>query len=252
MRNWDAYTEQNWVIYKDWRPRSWKTWTWEWIEWKWKQATVADMFNESQYPRDQYWFPIRPWHGMNKWDWRSSMKNTYLDQYVARWAKIISGISWNITWAMPINLVNWDDIDSSNFDAFDTQGLWSVNFDTFRNNILPQKIWKLWWRVKNWKLIIPSNWSYFIHYYTEFLHWKWRNTSNLERVFTALYWYSKNWDFLWQIAESVNRSCIWKETVSWTTIQDLKAGEQIQICSMHTNWWQKTLCLWTITIMKLS
>lgn len=189
---------------------------------------------------------------MPKWSLREKIKDTYLDQYVARWAKIISGISWNISWASPINLVNRDSIDSLKFDAFDTYSLWSVNFDTFRNNLNPQKIWKLWWEIKNWKLVIPSNWSYFINYYTEFLHWKWRNSSNIERVYTTLYWYSKTWNLLWQIAESVNRSCTWKETVSWATIQDLKAWEELQICSMHSNWWKESLCLWTITIMKLS
>lgn len=210
------------------------------------------LFSDSSRPRDQYWFPIRPGQQMERWDMRSSLKNTYLDQYVARWVKIISWISWNISWAKPINLVDGDSMDSLKFDAFDTYSLWSVIFDTFRNNLRPKKIWKLWWRIKNWKLVIPSNWSYFISYYTEFLHWKRRNTSNIERVYTALYWYSKTWDFLWQIAESVNRSCTWKETVSWTTIQDFKAGEELQICSMHSNWWKESLCLWTITIMKLS
>lgn len=37
------------------------------------------LFSDSSRPRDQYWFPIRPGQQMGKWDWRGSMKNTYLN-----------------------------------------------------------------------------------------------------------------------------------------------------------------------------
>lgn len=209
------------------------------------------MFGESLYPKDRFWFLIRPGQWMGKWDMRESMKNTYLDQCVVRWMKVITGISWNISAIMPIHLVN-DQNDVVNFNTFKTYSLWDVTFDMFKKNIKPQHIWKLWWRIKDWKVIVPTSWSYFIHYYTEFLHWTWRNTSNIERVSTALFWYNKTWGFLWQIAESVNRSCTWKETISGTTIQDFTAWEQIQICSIHTNWWKESLCIGTIILMKLS
>ena len=225
----------------------------QWDSWgnnfnNWDEAKLSD----STRPRDEFWFKIKPWMQSDKWDFRSSNKNIYLDQCVVRWARTVT---WNDTyyndntWAL-ISLytdLKWN----TNIWTFThkTAG-WNV---TYTDDIIQQletyKIWSLSWQCKDWKLIIPESWSYFINYYVEFLYDANHNVSSSYKNLAYLYTNAKWW---WPYAIAHDHQFTYEDNCWWVTIQDLKQWEELSLWVMHNQTWTQYLCVWTIIIMKLS
>ena len=211
-------------------------------------------FADANRPRDQHWFPIQPGQQMGKWDWRGSMKNTYLDQYVARWAKIITGKKpfnlQNDLVQIPLNFNNSGKLSFVN--EFTLYWGWKIPQSDFENMSKWSKIWKLWWSDYNGRIKIPVSWSYFINYYVEFFHWTRYTLDNMEKIYAELQRFSKTWELLWKMDNSVTRSCMSVDKCWGITIQDLKAGESIWLWALHANNGKDALCWGTIIVMKLS
>ena len=187
---------------------------------------------------------------MAKWDWRSSMKNIYLDQCSVHWYvkhKFTEARFW-ADWAIKIDLI--EKINSSSDVAHQTDLGNVANFPKIEDLFKKEVTWKKNRKIENWFLKIPENWNYFINFFFEFFHWSGRNINNIKKLYWELQRYNKNWDLWWTIMK------LWKYTInvpdmlSWTSVQQLEAGMKLWIRA-----WVKTIddCLvkWTIIAVKL-
>ena len=222
----------------------------QWDSWgnnfnNWDEALLSD----SNRPRDEFWFKVKPWMQSWKRDLRSSNKNIYLDQCVVRWARKITSNSTNFYNFSSIKIDLFTDT-KWNIDVwtFNSAIAWTMTDDTLEESLKCYKIGNLSWTCKNWNLIVPEAWSYLINYYVEFFyntsHDVSRNYSNL----AMLYSYTEWWPYAYQYAKQV----WYMDNCWWVTIQDLKKWEEIWIsCNTNHNA-EEVLVGWTIIIMKLS
>lgn len=211
----------------------------------WDEALLSD----SNRPRDEFGLRINPWMQMDKWDWRWTTKNRYLDQCWPRWARVIT---WNSTnfYSLAITKIHlFIDIKwKIDIGSFTTLAWTTLDSKTIEDTLKPYTIWDLAWTCKDWNLVVPEDWSYFINYYVEFFygstHDITQNYSNLAMLYSITEW----WPYAYSYAKQ-----IWIIDNCWgTTIQDLKKWEQLCIWCQTNHTWEDTLVSGTLIIMKLS
>lgn len=207
------------------------------------------LFNDSQRPRDSYGFKIQPWMQSNKWNQRDVNKNIYLDQCVVRWARKITSNSTNFYNFSSIKIDLFDDTKwKIDIWTYNSAIIWTVDDDKIEESLKCYKIGGLWWKCKDWKLIIPESWSYFINYYVEFFYNTSHNVSWNYANLAMLYSYTEWWPYAYQYAKQV----WYMDNCWWVTIQDLKQWEELWISCNTNNNNEEVLVAWTLIAMKLS
>lgn len=211
------------------------------------------LFQDASLPRDTFWFKIRNWIQTQKQDWRTSTNNRYLDQCIVRWAR-------TITWSNDYYYANaWyqinlymdlkGKINIPNYTKYD----WNViTSDDIEKSYETYTKWSLGWQCKDWRLIIPEDWSYFINYYVEFLYSNQHILTDSYKNLAILSSFNKNWAFLWAYHLWNMPRLNTQDNCGSTTLQDLKKWEQLWIMTMHSKNNEVTLVAWTLIIMKLS
>ena len=215
----------------------------------WDEALLSD----SNRPRDEFGLRINPWRQMDKWDWRWTNKNRYLDQSIVRWAMILPWNSTAFYWCTWYQLNLYMDLKGKLNFADYTKYDWSViKASDVEEAYKTYNIWDLAWNTKDWRLVIPEDWSYFIHYYVEFLYSNSHNVNDAYKNFTWLTSYDKKWVYQW-VFHFWNMPRLNTQDVCWaSTIQDLKKWEQLWIVASHSKNWENVLIAGTIIAMKLS
>ena len=211
------------------------------------------LFNDASRPRDSYWFKMQPWMQSDKWDQRDVNKNIYLDQCIVRWAR---KITWNST--------RYYSYDTDQINLY-TDLKWKINIWTYtqywwrtltsayiEDNYETYIKWNLWWTCKNWRLVIPTSWSYFINYYVEFLYSSSHNVSQSYKNLTLLNSYGKDWVYKWVYHQRSMPRLNAQDNCWSTTIQDLEQWEIIWLSAMHSKDNEETLVAWTLIVIKLS
>ena len=197
------------------------------------------LFQDASLPRDTFWFKIKNWIQTSKLDFWSWVSGFYLDQVSAIWGKEIAWASQLIDTIIPLGL--W------------TKALKWLPFSTYWTS-LEALIWDgNWWYTrwnlnrrisKDWWIIIPTSWSYFIDFYWEvyFDSTQWQ-TSYMITLF--------KWNEPRSRESKVNASnpdSAWK-----TTLMDLKSWYIVYLGWAHASAsWKKALYIWWVTIFKLS
>lgn len=67
------------------------------------------VFQDANRPRDEDKFKLRPWFQSDKWDWRSTSKNTDFSQVMIKWWDIVAGTGNNkqLLWKIPKLKETW-------------------------------------------------------------------------------------------------------------------------------------------------
>lgn len=226
----------------------------EWRDGMLKPKIDPICLNPHGIPTNDYNLPAVPGLNMLPLNARLQVGNRYLDQYTVRWATVITGKKpfnlQNDLVEIPLNFNNFGKLSFVN--EFTLYWGWKIPQSDFENMSKGTKIGKLWWSDYNGRLKIPVSWSYFINYYVEFFHWTRYTLDNMEKICAVLQRFSKTWELLWMMDNSVARSCMSVDKCWGITIQDLKAGESIWLWALHANNGKDALCWGTIIVMKLS
>ena len=197
------------------------------------------LFQDASLPRDTFWFKIKNWIQTSKLDFWSWVSGFYLDQVSAIWGKEIAWASQLIDTIIPLGLwtkaLKW--LPFSTYWTSLEALIWDGNWWYTR--------WNLNWRIsKDWWIIIPTSWSYFIDFYWEvyFDSTQWQ-TSYMITLF--------KWNEPRSRESKVNASnpdSAWK-----TTLLDLKSWDIVYLGWAHASAsWKKALYIWWVTIFKLS
>ena len=241
----------------------------------WDEALLSD----SNRPRDEFWFRIKPWMQSDKWDYRSSLKNI-LNQ------SIVKGVKW-VTWTEDWEVVNalfatfkdeWllSDIPWLDWFKYWTNKAYATYQDVpksdpanhiesipvFLNARKSEYYWDKNVYIKDWMWFVWKWASYILQYWADFIYpyWtSWHDTTQIKKAWVQLWWYNeKQW--WWCIMRSVMRTCSSPDTVYWLYVWYLEANTYLALLPYHTWWtwswdnwqWTTVLCTPTINAVQIS
>lgn len=207
-----------------------------------------DRFSDANWPRDANGFKIIPGQQMNKWWWRDSMKDTYLNQAIIKGAVLVPGTleGTKLNLFTPYQKKQYSPADFN-------EVLWYEWADfIFNNDRIRELIWdrkaEIYWKppiiVKDWGVIITRNGTYIVQFYADFIFPKGHNTKEIQKEWLYLY---INWIPWVRVS---NRSCFSTDGLSGFYIWGMKSWTVLNIGSAHTFYNENALCLTALNIVQ--
>lgn len=205
-------------------------------------------FSDANWPRDANGFKIIPGQQMNKWWWRDSMKDTYLNQAIIKGAVLVPGTleGTKLNLVPPYQKKQYSIIDFNEF-------LWYQWADfVFDNDKAREFVWdrkaEIYWNppitTKDGNVIITRSGTYIIQFYADFFFPKGHNTKEIQKEGLYLY---VNWAPWVRVS---NRSCFSTDGVSGFYIWGMKSWTVLTVGVAHTFHQETVLCATAINIVQ--
>lgn len=226
--------------------------------------SMEKMFRDANRPRDQYGFKIIPWKQMEAFDFHTSIKNFYLDQFIGMGVKIIpSGKLWEDTFDTEIPLVgNITDKEKEDIETYTKSTNWdsqkvTENILSFSNQKKQQKSVNKWScaTIKDWKIVIIKPWTYYIQYVWNYyfpVNFN-SNTIPYQKLYSKIYSIKRDENNN-EIKVDIQRNgkhivFWWNDTSNDLHISAYKKWQKIWFETFHTAW-DTTLVAWIINVIR--
>lgn len=243
----------------------------QWDSWgnnfnNWDEALLSD----SNRPRDEFWFKVKPWMQSDKWDWRSSNKNINLQQAIYKSAVLSPWLAWWAT-AMPDIPVFKTNYTASDFSSLDwyvwatgiTYSAWDIAWDRkaelfgstktiiedWNTIIVPQVA--TW--VQDWMIFIWESGTYILQAYSDFFfpYWYDSNNSYLYKEYVYLYSYDKKKKSITIWVRNQARACSAQDWLNTLFVWWLPKGTWLTIWVTHT-YTNPVMCFTALNVYRLS
>ena len=214
----------------------------------WDEALLSD----SNRPRDEFWFRIKPWIQTEQQDWRTSNKNIDFRQAV------FSGLMVIPAWDQYLTTFKekYSDSDLSFVDSFTPCNPSSNKHDAswWEENLNIQRRWDPWAAVnKDWNVQFYKSGSYIIQAVCQFIYPDWYDTwdSYLVKEYVRLAKYDKKKGYFDYQNINQSRWCWTDDTVTITHITWCDVWDLYNLYVQHT-YWLNVMCRTALNVYRLS
>lgn len=196
------------------------------------------VFQDANRPRDNDKFKLRPWLQSDKWDWKSTNKNTWAAFFNWYGFRKVNNTASLWTWYDFYRLRLKDTFTDSDLSDFEWYQQRTKTWTTAEIRDYIQKAQSIWnpkSRITDWDVEIMETGSYGIWVFAQFMRPSGHTRTTMSQMGVGLGLLQKNWSY--QIVWSnMSRSCTDIDSLTYYQALYLEQGERIAPFACEWYW----------------